>query len=42
MSMPSAHHDVTFGIGPAGTGKTFLAMALALAALKEEKVSRIS
>jgi phosphate starvation-inducible PhoH-like protein len=34
-------HDVTFGIGPAGTGKTFLAMALALAALKEEKVSRI-
>jgi len=32
---------VTFGIGPAGTGKTFLAMALALAALKEEKVSRI-
>jgi phosphate starvation-inducible PhoH-like protein len=35
------HHDVTFGIGPAGTGKTFLAMAMALATLKEEKVSRI-
>jgi phosphate starvation-inducible protein PhoH and related proteins len=34
-------HDVTFGIGPAGTGKTFLAMAMALDALKEEKVSRI-
>lgn len=34
-------HDVTFGIGPAGTGKTFLAMAMAIIALKEEKVSRI-
>jgi phosphate starvation-inducible PhoH-like protein len=34
-------HDVTFGIGPAGTGKTYLAMAMAAAALKEEKVSRI-
>jgi len=34
-------HDVTFGIGPAGTGKTYLAMAMALSALKEEKVSRI-
>ncbi|MED5382063.1 MAG: PhoH family protein [Verrucomicrobiota bacterium] len=34
-------HDVTFGIGPAGTGKTFLAMTLAVIALKEEKVSRI-
>jgi phosphate starvation-inducible protein PhoH and related proteins len=34
-------HDVTFGVGPAGTGKTYLAMALAVAALKEEKVSRI-
>ncbi|MDB6112337.1 MAG: ybeZ [Pedosphaera sp.] len=34
-------HDVTFGIGPAGTGKTYLAMAMAVAALKEEKVSRI-
>jgi phosphate starvation-inducible PhoH-like protein len=34
-------HDVTFGVGPAGTGKTYLAMAMAVAALKEEKVSRI-
>jgi phosphate starvation-inducible PhoH-like protein len=34
-------HDVTFGIGPAGTGKTYLAVALALAALRENKVSRI-
>ena len=34
-------HDVTFGIGPAGTGKTYLAMAMAVAALKEEKVGRI-
>jgi phosphate starvation-inducible protein PhoH and related proteins len=34
-------HDVTFGVGPAGTGKTYLAVAMALAALKEGKVSRI-
>jgi phosphate starvation-inducible PhoH-like protein len=34
-------HDVTFGIGPAGTGKTYLAMALAVNALKEGKVGRI-
>ncbi|MBI4659708.1 MAG: PhoH family protein [Verrucomicrobia bacterium] len=33
--------DITFGIGPAGTGKTYLAVAMAVAALKEEKVSRI-
>ena len=32
---------VTFGIGPAGTGKTYLAMALAVAALQERQVSRI-
>src|SRR5256886_9116243 len=32
---------VTFGIGPAGTGKTYLAMALAVAALHERQVSRI-
>jgi len=32
---------VTFGIGPAGTGKTYLAMALAVAALQERHVSRI-
>src|SRR5207245_787006 len=34
-------HDLTFGIGPAGTGKTYLAMAMAVQALKDEKVSRI-
>jgi phosphate starvation-inducible protein PhoH and related proteins len=34
-------HDVTFGIGPAGTGKTYLAVAMAVAALREEKVARI-
>jgi len=34
-------HDVTFGIGPAGTGKTYLAMAMAVAALREGQVSRI-
>jgi len=34
-------HDLTFGIGPAGTGKTYLAMAMAVLTLKEEKVSRI-
>jgi phosphate starvation-inducible PhoH-like protein len=35
------NHDVTFGVGPAGTGKTYLAMAMAVAALKEEKISRL-
>lgn len=34
-------HDVTFGFGPAGTGKTYLAVAMAVAALKEEQVARI-
>ncbi|HIG26955.1 MAG TPA: PhoH family protein [Verrucomicrobiales bacterium] len=33
--------DVVFGIGPAGTGKTYLAMAMAVTFLKQEKVSRI-
>ena len=32
---------VTFGIGPAGTGKTFLAMAMATAALSRREVNRI-
>jgi phosphate starvation-inducible protein PhoH and related proteins len=32
---------ITFGIGPAGTGKTYLAMALAVAAMAERQVSRI-
>ncbi len=35
------HSTVTFGIGPAGTGKTYLAMALAVAALSERQVGRI-
>ena len=34
-------HDVVFGIGPAGTGKTYLAVAMAVAALKKERVARI-
>ncbi|HOK76233.1 MAG TPA: PhoH family protein [Verrucomicrobiota bacterium] len=34
-------HDLTIGIGPAGTGKTYLAMAMATAALRENKVSRL-
>src|SRR3982751_3039227 len=34
-------HDVVFGIGPAGTGKTYLAVAMAVAALKKEQVARI-
>jgi phosphate starvation-inducible protein PhoH and related proteins len=34
-------HDLTFGIGPAGTGKTYLAMACAVAALNARQVKRI-
>jgi len=34
-------NDVVFGIGPAGTGKTYLAVALAVAALKEGAITRI-
>ena len=34
-------HDIVFGIGPAGTGKTYLAMAMAVAFLQERKVKRI-
>ena len=34
-------HDITFGIGPAGTGKTYLAVAMALATLRAGQVSRI-
>ncbi len=33
--------DMVFGIGPAGTGKTYLAMAMAVSALKREEVARI-
>ena len=36
-----ANSDVVFGIGPAGTGKTYLAVAMAVAALLEDDVSRI-
>ena len=32
---------VVFGIGPAGTGKTYLAMAMAITAFKNEEVGRI-
>jgi len=35
------NNEVVFGIGPAGTGKTYLAMAMAVTALKSEQVSRI-
>lgn len=34
-------HTITFGLGPAGTGKTYLAMAMAVAALKRKEVARI-
>ncbi|MBX7115680.1 MAG: PhoH family protein [Myxococcaceae bacterium] len=34
-------HDIVFGMGPAGTGKTYLAMAMAVQALMERKVKRI-
>jgi phosphate starvation-inducible PhoH-like protein len=34
-------HDVTIAIGPAGTGKTYLAMAMAVAALLRKEISRI-
>lgn len=34
-------HDVTFGIGPAGTGKTYLGIAMAVNSLREEQVNRI-
>jgi len=35
------HHDLTFGIGPAGTGKTFLAVACAVDALERSQVQRV-
>lgn len=35
------NNDLVFGIGPAGTGKTYLAMAMAVSALKNGQVSRI-
>src|SRR5205085_12519456 len=36
-----AEHDIVVGIGPAGTGKTFLAMAAAVDALTKKRVRRI-
>jgi len=35
------HNDIVFGIGPAGTGKTYLAVAIAVAALRNHEVKRI-
>jgi phosphate starvation-inducible PhoH-like protein len=35
------HNDIVFGIGPAGTGKTYLATSMAVMALKNKEVSRI-
>ena len=35
------HHDINFGIGPAGTGKTYLAVACAVEALEHDRVRRI-
>ena len=35
------NHDIVFSIGPAGTGKTYLAMAMAVSALLDKKVNRI-
>ncbi|MEE2766589.1 MAG: PhoH family protein [Pseudomonadota bacterium] len=36
-----ASHDINFGIGPAGTGKTYLAVACAVAALEQDRVKRL-
>jgi phosphate starvation-inducible PhoH-like protein len=36
-----AENDIVFSIGPAGTGKTYLAVAMAIAALKEKRVKRL-
>ncbi len=36
-----AEHMITFGLGPAGTGKTYLAMAMAITAFRNEEVGRI-
>ncbi|BDR58631.1 PhoH family protein [Xylocopilactobacillus apicola] len=35
------NHDITFGVGPAGTGKTYLAAVMAVASLKSHQVDRI-
>ncbi len=39
--MNMATHDITFGIGPAGTGKTYLAVAAAVDALERQEIRRI-
>ncbi|GHB98429.1 PhoH family protein [Thermomonas carbonis] len=36
-----ASHDINFGVGPAGTGKTFLAVAMAVDALNQSRVQRV-
>ncbi|MRU34727.1 PhoH family protein, partial [Xylella fastidiosa] len=36
-----ATHDINFGIGPAGTGKTFIAVASAVEAMNESRVQRL-
>ena len=36
-----ATHDINFGVGPAGTGKTFLAVAMAVEALNQSRVQRL-
>ncbi|HEY1602342.1 MAG TPA: PhoH family protein [Pirellulales bacterium] len=36
-----AEHDIVFCVGPAGTGKTYLAVAMAVAALKQERIRKI-
>ena len=36
-----ASHDINFGVGPAGTGKTFLAVAMAVDALNQSRVQRL-
>lgn len=41
MVQESAHNDIVFAVGPAGTGKTYTAVALAVAALKSKEVKRI-
>ena len=41
MVKSSAKHDILFAIGPAGTGKTYTSVALAVKALKERKVQKI-
>jgi phosphate starvation-inducible PhoH-like protein len=36
-----AQHDMVFAVGPAGTGKTYTAVALAVKALRDRQVKRI-